>query len=104
MEELVSQLIKKTLVGGRNTLFQISTEHILTGDLLQTYNFNRSSINYSNQASKDKGDMIDEMHQMLTEIEKRRRKLEEIIEIVSKYQPFPIQTPYTDFSNATINR
>jgi hypothetical protein len=68
-----------------------------------TYNFNRSSINYSNPAGKDKGDMIDEMHQMLTEIEKRRRKWEEIIEIVSKYQPFPIQTPYTDVSNATIN-
>ena len=47
--------------------------------------------------------MIDEMHQMLTEIEKRRRKWEEIIEIVSKYQPFPIQTPNTDVSNATIN-
>ena len=46
--------------------------------------------------------MIDEMHQMLTEIEKRRRKWEEIIEIASKYQPFPIQTPYTDVSNATI--
>lgn len=68
-----------------------------------TYNFNRSSINYSNPAGKDKGDMIDEMHQMLTEIEKRRRKWEEIIEIVSKYQPFPIQTPNTDVSNATIN-
>ena len=67
-----------------------------------TYNFNRSSINYANQASKDKGDMIDEMHQTLTEMEKRRRKLEEIIEIVRKYQPFPLQTPYTDLSNATI--
>ena len=46
--------------------------------------------------------MIDEMHQMLTEIEKRRRKWEEIIEIVRKYQPFPIQTPYNDVSNTTI--
>jgi hypothetical protein len=53
-----------------------------------TYNFNRSSINYSNPAGKDKGDMIDEMHQMLTEIEKRRRKWEEIIEIVSKSNHF----------------
>jgi len=46
--------------------------------------------------------MIDEMHQLLTEMDKRRRKLEEIIEIVRKYQPFPIQALYTDFSNATI--
>ena len=67
-----------------------------------TCNFNRSSINYSNHASKDIGDMIDEMHQMLTELEKRRRKLEEIIEIAHKYQPFPIEDPYNDVSNATI--
>ena len=67
-----------------------------------TYNFNRSSINYSNRASTDMGGMIDQMHQMLTELEKRRRKWEEIIEILRKYQPFPIQTPYNDVSNATI--
>jgi hypothetical protein len=69
---------------------------------LSPSNFNRSSINYSNEAYKDKGDMIDEMHLMLTEIEKKRRKWEEIIEILRKYQPFPIQTPYIDVSNATI--
>ena len=45
---------------------------------------------------------IDKMHQMLTEIEKRRHKFKEIIEIIRKYQLFPFQTPYTDFSNATI--
>lgn len=69
------------------------------------YNFNRSSINHSNQASNNKGDMIDEIHHMLTETEKKRRKVEEINEIVRKYLPlpfpFPIQTPYTDFSNST---
>ena len=92
MEELVSRLIKKTLVGAETLLLQISTEHIFDRRPSPTYNFNRSSINYSNHASKDIGDMIDEMHQMLTEIEKRRRKLEEIIEIAHKYQPFPIQT------------
>jgi hypothetical protein len=46
--------------------------------------------------------MIDEMHQMLTDLEIRRRKWEEIIEIFRKYQPFPIQSPYTAVSNATI--
>jgi hypothetical protein len=39
---------------------------------------------------------------MLTEIEKKQRKVEEIKEIIRKYLPFPIQTPYTDVSNATI--
>ena len=102
MEELVSRLMNKTLGGGRN-----STSSNLDGTHIYrrpppTYNFNRSSINYSKEASKDNGDMINEMHQMLTEIEKRRRKWEEIIEIVRKYQPFPIQTPYNDVSNATI--
>jgi hypothetical protein len=76
--------------------------HINRRPSASSYNSNRSSIDYSNQASKDNGDMIDEMHQMLTEMEKRRRKLEEIIEIFRKYQPFPIQTLYTDVSNATI--
>lgn len=64
-----------------------------------TYNFNRSSS--SNPASKDIGDMIDQMHQMLTDLEKRRRKWDEIIEIFRKYQPFPIQSPYTAVSDAT---
>jgi hypothetical protein len=67
-----------------------------------SYNFNRSSKNYSNQASNDTGDMIDEIHQMLTEIEKKRRKVEEINEIKYLPFPFPIQTPYTDVSNPTI--
>jgi hypothetical protein len=34
MEELVSRLIKKTHVGAE-ILLQISTEHILTGDLIR---------------------------------------------------------------------
>jgi hypothetical protein len=95
---------KRNSCGSRNTSFSnLDGTHSDRRPSPSPYNFNRSSINYSNPAGKDKGDMIDEMHQMLTEIEKRRRKWEEIIEIVSKYQPFPIQTPYTDVSNATIN-
>ena len=93
---------KENSSGSRNTPFSNLDGTHIDRRPSPTYNFNRSSINYSNQASKDNGDMIDEMHQMLTEIEKRRRKWEEIIEIVRKYQPFPIQTPYTDVSNATI--
>ena len=101
MEELVSRLIKKTQVGAEISSSNLDGTHTHRRPS-PTYNFNRSSINYSNHASTDIGDMIDQMHQMLTDLEKRRRKWEEIIEIVRKYQPFPIQSPYTDVSNATI--
>jgi hypothetical protein len=80
---------KRNSCGSRNTSFSnLDGTHSDRRPSPSPYNFNRSSINYSNPAGKDKGDMIDEMHQMLTEIEKRRRKWEEIIEIVSKSNHF----------------
>ena len=89
--------------GGRNvSSSNLYGRHIDRRPSSSPYNFNRSSLNFSNKASNDNGDMIDEMYQMLTEIEKKRRKWEEIIEILRKYQPFLIQTPYTDISNSPI--
>jgi hypothetical protein len=93
---------KRNSCGSRNTSFSnLDGTHSDRRPSPSPYNFNRSSINHSNQGSKDKGDMIDDMHQMLTELEKKRRKVEEINEILRKYSliPFPIQTPYTYVSN-----
>jgi hypothetical protein len=93
---------KRNSCGSRNTSFSnLDGTHSDRRPSPSPYNFNRSSINHSNQASKDKGDMIDDMHQMLTELEKKRRKVEEINEIFRKYSPipFPIQIPYTYVSN-----
>jgi hypothetical protein len=104
IHRVVDQPIDKRNSGkGRNTSSSnLKGTHIDRRPSPSPYNTNRSSIDQSNQASNNKGDMTDDIHQMLTEIEKKRRKVEEIKEIVRKYLPFPIQTPITDFSNATI--
>lgn len=80
--------------GGRKTSFSnLNATHIRRRPPQSSYNFSRLPVNYSNQ-TKDGEDVIDETHRIVTEMDEKRRKMEEIIEITRKYFMVPISTPY----------
>lgn len=70
--------------------------HINRRDYANPYNSSRNSVNYFTQASRDEGDIINDTYQIVTEMDEKRRKVDEIIEITSRYLQVPIQTPCTD--------
>jgi hypothetical protein len=80
--------------GGRKTSFSnLNATHIRRRPPQSSYNISRHPLNYSNQ-TKEAGDVIDETHKFLTELDEKRRKMEEIIEITRKYFTVPTCTPY----------
>ncbi|MGC2308067.1 MAG: hypothetical protein WA461_06670 [Nitrososphaeraceae archaeon] len=79
--------------GGKKTSFSnLNATHIRKRSQ-SSYNSSRVPVNYYNQ-TKDREDVIDEVHRFFTEIDEKRRKIEEIIEIRNKFFMVPISMPY----------
>jgi hypothetical protein len=92
---------KRNTGGGRKTFPNLNLTHIRRRPPQSSYNFNRLPVNYSNQ-TKDGEDIIDEMHRIVTEMDEKRRKMEEIIEITRKYFMVPTSTPYINSNKISI--
>lgn len=89
----IGQPIRKgTLIQERNLI----RTHINRSAYPNPNHSSGNSVNYSKQAIGRDGDIINETHRFFTDMEEKRRKLEEIIEITHKYLTVPSQ--HTDSS------